>query len=203
MDTSFNPDPGTKRIVSSIIVQSDGKVLFGGYSRLVSNNAVENVVRLNANGSLDRSFDPGAGPENQPLAVGLQPDGRMIIGGSFRMVAGRHLRGVARLNADGSLDGTFNPGSQVNDRVTSLVVQPDGKALIGGSFKTVHGFARPGIARLHTDGSLDSSFDPAIRFYATASHIRSVALQPDGRVLITGIFVTGNGNRGTTGRTSS
>jgi uncharacterized delta-60 repeat protein len=99
-----------------------------------------------------------------------------------------HSRGAA-----GNVDLSFDPGSGLNDEVLTTVLQVDGKLVIGGLFTTVNTFARTGLARLNPDGSMDSTFSPSIRFLATASYIRSVALQPDGKVLATGIFAPTNG----------
>src|SRR6188508_698722 len=66
-----------------------------------------------------------------------------------------HSRGAA-----GDVDLSFDPGSGVNGTVSAVVVQPDGKVIIGGTFTTVKGLARPGLARLNADGSGDSSFNP-------------------------------------------
>lgn len=95
--------------------------------------------------------------------------------------------------APGDVDLSFDPGSGVNDQVFALALQPDGKLVIGGVFTTVGGLPRTGLARLNADGSLDDTFDTRIRFLATASYVKTVAVQPDGKVLATGIFAPTNG----------
>ena len=72
-----------------------------------------------------------------------------MIGGRFTQVGGTPINRIARLNSDGSLDTTFDPGSGPTDRVYALAVQEDGKVLIGGAFNTVSGAARNHIARLN------------------------------------------------------
>src|SRR5437867_1410324 len=66
---------------------------------------------LAAPGDVDLSFDPGSGPDGIVYAIGVQPDGKVIIGGGFATVNGVASSGIARLNADGSTDSSFNPGS--------------------------------------------------------------------------------------------
>src|SRR5687768_4928322 len=66
-----------------------------------------------APGDVDLSFDPGSGVNGSVLATAVQPDGKVIIGGSFSTVKGLVRRGLARLNVDGSSDSTFNPGMGV------------------------------------------------------------------------------------------
>ncbi|MFV1995722.1 MAG: choice-of-anchor D domain-containing protein, partial [Verrucomicrobiales bacterium] len=121
--------------------------------------------------------------DNVIYATAIQPDGKVLAGGSFTSVDGENAGRVARFLEDGSLDPTFSAwvedGSSV--RVFAIVVQPNGKILIGGEFRTVNGVQRVGIARLHPDGSLDTSFDPHpgsnVNFYTYA-----IALQPDGKI---------------------
>jgi uncharacterized delta-60 repeat protein len=110
-------------------------------------------------GSLDKSFDAGSIVDDIVYAIARQDNGQLIIGGVFR-VAGKEARsGIARLNADGSLDTTF--GSKqlgVPGYVYALAIQPDGKVLIGGRFFYVDGAVRNNLARLNYDGSLDANF---------------------------------------------
>ncbi len=141
-----------------------------------------------APGDLDLSFDAGSGVDGEVHSIVLQPDGRILIGGSFSTVKGLVRRGIARLNADGSGDTSFNPAIDNLDyysSVQSIVLQPDGKVLIGGGFTTVNGVGRTNIARLHPDGTLDTSFNAA-----AVGEIEVVALQSDGKVVIGGSFTT-------------
>src|SRR5690606_5239549 len=94
------------------------------------------------------------------IASSLQSDGKVVIGGAFSSINGTVRDRIARLNTDGSLDTTFNPGTGANDLVTSISIQSDGKIIIGGWFIFYNGTAIKRIARLNTDGSLDNTFDP-------------------------------------------
>jgi len=150
-----------------------------------------------APGDVDLSFDPGSGVNGPVNAVAVQPDGKVIIGGSFTTVKGLQRFKVARLNADGSGDSSFDPGtsldelSNVDSYVSSVVLQPDGKVLIGGFFSVGWFY---GIARLNTNGTLDSSFDSS----EVNATLTSKGLQPDGKVLIGGaVLVKDPNNFGT------
>ena len=171
----------------SIATQPDGKVLIGGYFTLIDGVTRRYFARLNANGSLDTSFEPGGtapytGANYVVYSVATQPDGKVLIGGQIVQVNGVSRVGVARLNGDGSLDTSFNPATNDGNYIVwSVVVQPDGKILIGG------GFFR---GRLNADGSWDTSFD---RGSGPNSIVWSVALQPNGKVLIGGGFTQVNG----------
>ena len=98
------------------------------------------------------------------LALALQTNGQILVGGNFSSVNGTPDNGITRLNADGSLDiaGFLNNGlySGANGAVQAVVCQTDGRVVIGGSFNTADGITRNNIARLMTDGSLDTSFNP-------------------------------------------
>jgi len=95
---------------------------------------------------------------NYVLATTVQPDGKLILAGKFTSVLGVTRNNLARLNADGTLDSTFNPNP--NGDVNSVTVQPDGRILIGGSFSSVISTTRNRIARLNADGTLDTVFNP-------------------------------------------
>jgi uncharacterized delta-60 repeat protein len=106
----------------------------------------------------------------------VQPDGKIVIGGSFSTVGGASYLGVARLNVDGTADSNFNPG--VNGTIYSLAVQADGKILAGGGFSG-------NIARLNADGTVDGSFNGN-----ASSTVQSLAVQADGKILVGG-FLSG------------
>lgn len=132
---------------------------------------------------VDLAFSLGATLNAPPRSAALQPDGKIIIGGSFLLLnEGQAQFGLARLTSTGALDASFKPGSiDPNGVVQAIVVQPDGKIVVAGNFATINGVARNRIARLNSDGSLDPSFVPA---YVSATAVTQVALQPDGRMLL-------------------
>ena len=86
-----------------------------------------------AAGDVDLSFDPGSGVNGTVNAVAVQPDGKVIIGGEFTTVKGLARSKVARLNADGSGDSSFNPGTEPTTvwRLFRVALQSDGKVLVG------------------------------------------------------------------------
>jgi uncharacterized delta-60 repeat protein len=137
--------------VAAVAVQPDGKVLIAGLFTTVNGTNRNSIARLNADGSLDGSFNPGTGVNGTVSSVALQLDGKVLIGGSFTSVNGTNRNNIARLNANGSLDGSFDPGTGANGIVRSIALQSDGKVLIGGDFTTVNGMVRPKVARLHGD----------------------------------------------------
>lgn len=136
--------------------------------------------------TLDGEFaDPQL--NGQVAAMALQPDGRLIIGGSFSMAGGQPRMGLARLNPDGSLDPGFNPGA--NGLVRALAVQSDGKILVGGFFSSVAGVPRAGLARLNPDGSLDEAFSANVGT-TPGEGVRDLAVQGDGAIIVAGLFAS-------------
>ena len=194
LDVTFDPGAGADATIHSVVLQPDGRILIAGEFTSYNGTPRNHIARLNAEGSLDTSFDPGTGTndgadygdtETGPFPIAVQADGKILIGGAFTSCNGTARNGIARLNTDGSLDMSFNPGSGADGAVWDIVQQPDGQILIAGEFTISNGIARNHIARLNTDGSLDMSFDPGTWMTGT---IHSLALQPDGRILIGGGF---------------
>jgi uncharacterized delta-60 repeat protein len=138
--------------VQAVTVQSDGKVVFGGEFTMVKGATRNRIARLNANGTLDGTYNPGSGANSRVASIALQPDGKVLIGGDFTTFNGANCNHIARLNSDGSLDTSFSVGSGANGGVSSIAVQSDGNILIGGDFTLVNGVTRPRVARLYGDG---------------------------------------------------
>ena len=137
---------------------------------------------------------------NDAVAVGaagyvsrlaLQPDGKLIVAGGFTSIGGIAANNLARLNADGNLDTTFNAGTGATD-IASIVVQTNGEILIGGGFTSVNGVALNGVARLEAGGNVDSLFFPGTGTGGTGT-VSSLALAPDGSVFVSGNFSEFNG----------
>ncbi len=136
-------------------------------------------------GDVDLSFETGSSVDGAVYAVVSAGDGKVYIGGAFTSVRGVLRNRIARLNADGSVDATFDPGTGANGIVRCLALQSNGKILIGGEFGSYNAWSRNYIARLNADGSFDTSF-----FAPGAGAngvIQTLALQSDGKVLVGGI----------------
>src|SRR5207248_4876919 len=106
-------------------------------------------------------FDPNA--NGSVLAVVVQPDGKILLGGNFTTLspnggAAVTRNRIARLNPDGTLDTNFNPNANLD--VNTIAVQADGKILVGGFFTSMGGQTWNHIARLNANGTLDTSFNP-------------------------------------------
>lgn len=162
--------------VRSVALQPDGKILIGGLFTGVNGALRGHLARLNPNGSLDATFLNGlSGADGEVHSIALQPDGKVVIAGSFCNVNGTARSAIARLNADGSLDTSFvTTLSGCGAAVHAVVLQADGKVLYGG-------------ARLNADGSSDATYAPPAN---TMFEVFALAVQPDGKVLIGGSGTT-------------
>ena len=164
----FNNSPGANDMVNAVVVQPNQKTLIGGHFTTYNDTPRGRIARINRDGSLDTSFNPGTGANAPVAAVALYSDPnavsndtpKIVIGGGFSSYDGMARSGIARLHADGSLDTTFSPGAGANGNIHAVLVLKTGKVLMGGDFTTFNGTQRHGIAQLNNDGSLDTSFDP-------------------------------------------
>lgn len=155
-----DPDAGLRfGHVARIVAQPDGRLLVAGYFAAVNATPIKNLVRLLPNGEIDPSFQTGFGFAGPVLAVCLQPDDRILAVGEFTHVDGVRRHGAARLHPDGSLDESFyqefHSGPGVS--LTSVALQGD-SILIGGRFERVGTANIANLARLHSDGSVDTRF---------------------------------------------
>ena len=184
LDVSFNASGQTG--INIVLIQNDGKILAGG-----SNG----VTRYNTDGTADASF-VGGSSNSIVYSMQIQTDGKIVVGGSFTTISGTSRNYIARLNTDGTIDASFNPGSGFNNIVRTLVIQPDGKIIAGGDFTTFNGTSRNYIARLNTNGSLDTSFNPGTGFNAGTNGfgtVITISLQINGAIVVGGDFTTFNG----------
>jgi uncharacterized delta-60 repeat protein len=131
----FSVDHG--EFIETMAVQADGKVLVGGTFEQVNNFYRAALARLGTDGSVDQLFNQESGTSFIMLSTAVQPDGKLLLGGQFSYVNGAPRTGLGRLNADGSLDTSFDAGT--NEQVRTVKVQPDGRILVGGAFTTLGG----------------------------------------------------------------
>lgn len=164
LDSTFNTGgSGVDGPVAVVAVQADGRIIITGNFTSYNGTARKYIARLNTDGTLDGTFDPGTGNSDSvgENAMAFQANGQLIVGDGFTHYNGIAINDVARINTDGTLDETFNPGTGVAggyDGVYGVAIQSDGKIIIVGSFTSYNGTTRGSIARLNTDGSLDTSF---------------------------------------------
>jgi uncharacterized delta-60 repeat protein len=204
LDTSFNPGPGADGPVYALaetFVNGGNKIYVGGAFSSISGGTSPNFARLITDspngGTLDSSFNAGSGPNGAVFAVAVYPTnspfaGKVLIGGAFTNVNNFTLNYIARLNGDGSVDTNFDLNLGASDTVRAIVIQNDGRILIGGDFTNVNGVALNRVARLNTDGTLDTNFVANVGA-GVNSTVQAIAVQADNRIVLAGQFTQGNG----------
>jgi uncharacterized delta-60 repeat protein len=191
-DTSFNIGTGFVGNVYSIAIQSDGKILVGGSFYEFTGSTQNKLIRLNSDGSKDETFDIGSGFNSGVYSVAVQSDGKILVGGNFSQFNGTTQKTFIRLNSNGSKDSSFNVEDVFNGSgIYSILVQSDGKILVGGEFTTFTGSSQNYLIRLNTDGSKDETFDIGSGFN---SSVMSMKIQSDGKILAGGYFTTFTGS---------
>jgi len=186
LDSAFNPvGPGPLGLsqVFSLALQTDGRIMVGGFFTSLNGQPRLNFGRLNPNGTLDSAFSAIAGGASGITSLAIQADGKILIGGGFTLHSGLNRTNIARFNANGTLDTAFNPGA--NAIVYTLAVQPDGKIVAGGQFTSLGGQVRSYLGRLNPDGTPDTNFNSA-----AGGFVYSLAVQGDGKILVGGAFTT-------------
>lgn len=194
----------------AVAVQGDGKVVAAG--RMGTQVA---VMRFGADGTPDAGFgDNGLatfgvsdGGADAAIATGVAilPDGRIGVGGQLRRSGGDGGMFAMRLLPGGGRDTSFGGDGvssaltgDVNAHAAALVADGAGRLLVGGSERPVGDTGqRATVVRFSTDGSLDGGFGSGgiamFAGFAPETEAYALALQPDGRVVVGGSFMTGSG----------
>ena len=182
-DSSF-PSITNDGGISAILIQPDGKIVIVGSFTNINGFSQGRISRLNADGSIDTTFNPGGiGSDNAISTVTLGADGKFLITGGFRNYNNTAQKFTARLNADGTLDNSFTLDASLNSTVFSPVTQNDGRILLGVS-------ASRSVYRLNSNGSIDSSFRRTT--VGRGGVLYDIVQQPDGKILATGFISVAN-----------
>jgi uncharacterized delta-60 repeat protein len=203
-DVTFTPNPNY--VVYALALQSNGQFIVGGaFTQLRADSALTGVARnaiarINADGSLDTNPDPNAAGGIGPVAIqNNDPTGKtngdIIVGGVFTTL-GNVTRAsgnfnLAEISPTGVVNQSFDP--EPNGAVTAIAIQSNGQIIIGGTFTSLQPGAATNpnstvypnafLARLNTDGSIDTSFNPSPN-----GAVFALALESDGRLVFGGAF---------------
>lgn len=189
IDPTFNGGVFQQPIRNVFVMklQTDGKILIGGNFEVANGALRYSIVRLNADSSVDTTFNPPDTLQGTIRAIAIQPDGKILIGGNFLIPLLTNWTYVARLNADGSFDNTFSTitttqafPSQSNS-VYDIALAADGKVVIAGNFtyNPPTGGTKSKFARLNADGTTDAAFNPSGLF----TDISDIEIQADGKII--------------------
>ena len=190
LDPDFNVGSGftggpLSGLVNSIAVQADGRVVAGGWFLDYDGVTVNRIARLLPTGERDTSFHTGTGFDGPVDLVALQPDGKILVSGSFGNYNGQARDYFVRLLPNGDLDTTFTPftgfDAFYSGVIEDLVLLPDGSFI---------GCGGAGVLKFQANGVLDQAF----QFDGTSGLVWNIALRPDGRLLAVGDIMRDENN---------
>ena len=142
------------------------------------------IWRSSPSTQLDSSFTASY-LNGEVNTITKQSDGKILVGGAFTLYGASSYNYIIRFNTNGTVDSTFTIGTGFNNPVETIVVQSDGKILVGGAFQTYNGSNYQNLIRLNSDGSIDATFFSTPGFDGT---VYSIALQSDGKIVVGGAF---------------
>ncbi|HHN48244.1 MAG TPA: hypothetical protein ENN08_04835, partial [Bacteroidales bacterium] len=196
LDLNFNPGDlgfghgdGADNWIGAMVELPDGKILIGGAFTTYNGVARNRIARINPDGSLDHTFDPGNGfdgyfSQTAVFAMEMLENGKILVAGYFSQYNNQAANNLVRLHPDGSLDTEFDAGAGTDQRIQAIALQPDGKILIGGIFTSYDGHSAGRMARIHPDGSFDDSFSTSFN-----SAVLAILSQADGKIMVGGRFL--------------
>jgi uncharacterized delta-60 repeat protein len=153
LDTSFDPGFGPNAQIASVALQSDGKILVGGFFNTFDNIPAINLARLNSNGTVDTTFTATSYEgDDVPTAIIEMSDNKILACYGI-------TRGILLLNPDGSQNAQLGNISGAGEDFGAVVLQPDGKVLLGGEFNAFGPNPATDLIRLNPDGTFDSTFN--------------------------------------------
>jgi|GEM_PF-4549778 len=156
----------------------------------------ESIVRINADGTRDTSLTIGSSfnPVRTAYALGLQSDGKIVIGGDFNSYNGSTSPKLIRLNSNGTYDSTLAVGTGFNGTVYDLTILSDGSIIVVGNFTSYKGTTGVNrIAKLSSTGTLDMAFVTAIGSGFTTA-VTKVKEIPGMGLIVGGLFTTFQGS---------
>jgi uncharacterized delta-60 repeat protein len=191
-DTTFNVGTGVNNNqITSLSIQSDGKYIVGGNYLTYSGSSSVRITRINTDGTLDTTFNTGAGSNGFIYATPIQSDGKIIVVGAFTSYSGSAVANIIRLNTDGTRDATFNVGTGLNSSATNAIIEPStNKVIVVGNFTTYKGLSTDTtrIIRLDTNGNRDTSFVSGTGFNQSVNTPSHLSIESDGKIYVGGGF---------------
>ncbi len=204
-------DVSSYDFLNGMALQPDGKIILAGYTSGGGSSDFL-LIRYNANGTLDQTFGSGGkvitnfGSTDIGGAVVLQADGKIVAGGATWVSGQGYVFALARYNPNGTLDTTFGAAGMIvhrvgtmEDQITSLALQADGKIIAAGYTMTgPNADTSFAVARYNTNGSVDTDFGTGGKattdFYSFTDVARAVALQADGKIVLAGYANNASGS---------
>jgi len=190
IDETFNPGGGADNPIQDVIIQDDGKIIIAGDFTSFNGVAINRIARINNDGRIDETFNVGSAANFGIHDLCLTVDGRIVLVGDFSSFNGSACMGIVVLQQSGEIDDSFDTGVGFDASARSVVVQDDGKILVGGFFSSYNGNDATRLVRLLSDGGLDPDFDCGS---GAGGSVYKLALQSDGKIFVGGSFNEFNG----------
>lgn len=197
IDPNFNIGSGFNGGIFAMVLQSDGKIVVGGnFTSFNGISGINRLARLNIDGSLDTEFasNIGYGFNNTVRTIALQQDGGLLVGGDFTEVNTYSHNHMTRLDSTGTVDWYLcqNMGIGFGNNVNTIVLQPDGKILVGGKFESYHVTTRYCFIRLNPDLTVDPLLIAGIGYqnsdFPSLAYVDNICLFDDGKIAVSGNF---------------
>jgi uncharacterized delta-60 repeat protein len=204
-DTTFDIGSGFDNSTLSIAIQSDGKILAGGYFTTFTGTSQNGLIRLNSDGTKDSTFDIGNGFDGGVFSIEIQSDGKILVGGEYSTFTGSTQNRLIRLNSDGSKDTTFDIGSGFsapagwfgNGSINSTAIDSNQKIVCAGMFGSFTGSSQNYLIRLNSDGSKDTTFDIGTGFtgsyFGPYAFLNDIKINSAGKIFVGGQFIQYSG----------
>ncbi|WP_239023064.1 T9SS sorting signal type C domain-containing protein [Flavobacterium endoglycinae] len=187
-DLSFNTSIGAPTgIIYNISLQSDGKIIIVGSFTKYNTKTVNRIARILPDGTLDPFFDTGTGSTLNITNSRILSDGKILLTGNFTLFNKIESNRIIRLNTDGSVDTNFNIGTGFNDDVNAIVIQPDGKIILGGNFTSYQENTANRIIRINQDGSVDTEF---LGTGFNSGNVEIIKTDTQGNIMVGGNFTS-------------
>ncbi len=191
IDAGFQCGDGTNGTIWDMTLMGDDILLTGWFDRY-DHKGFNKIAKIDVDGVLMETFAaPGTGFNrigtiDIPVSALIRKtDGRIMAAGSFTTYNGNFRNGLVQMDPDGNIDPLHSVGIGFDQPVYALAELPDGRIVAGGWFSEYDGSVANKIMLLHADGSIDTSFNAGD---GPNNKVNTVAVQPDGKILIGGYF---------------
>ena len=148
-DAAFADTIFASRAVKCFGIQPNGYIVVGGNFVVFNLQAKNRFEKITPNGLQDIFFNVGQGANDRIEGIKIMNDGNILLAGAFTKIKNQSLNRLAMIDSFGNINYSFNTGIGADEYINSLAIQPDGKILIAGAFKSYNGITRNGIARLY------------------------------------------------------
>lgn len=179
------------------LLRNDDDSLYVGGGFIQYNGVARNrFVKLLPNGAIDTSFNIGTGFNNYTAGIEKQNDGKLLICGQFTSYSGTASNRIIRLNTNGTRDNSFNTGSGFNNAALRLSLNDDNSMYVSGYFTSYNGIARNYVAKILSNGTLDTTFNTEITTFSPAGSPNPIGVLSavDGGVYCYGYFTSYSGS---------